>query len=138
MSCTERQVSSTSLLVMPWWTKRLSGPIALGEPGQEGDDVVAGLALDRVDAVEVGWRDVGDAGAAARRGWCAAASAGIGAECGHGLGGQRLDLEPDAEAVLGRPDGGHLGAGVAGNHRVPLPLTSEWPCAAHARHAAHR
>ena len=27
LSCTARQVSSTSLLVMPRWTKRLSGPI---------------------------------------------------------------------------------------------------------------
>ena len=28
VSCTDRQVSSTSELVMPWWTNRLSGPIA--------------------------------------------------------------------------------------------------------------
>jgi hypothetical protein len=27
----------------------------------------------------------------------------------------RLDLEPDAETVFGRPDGGHLGAGIAGD-----------------------
>ncbi len=44
---------------------------------------------------------------AARPGW---------RRVGHRLGGQRLDLEPDAEAVLRRPDGGHRRAGVAGNH----------------------
>ena len=31
------------------------------------------------------------------------------AELGHGVGGMRLDLEPDAELRLRRPDGRHLG-----------------------------
>jgi hypothetical protein len=29
----------------------------------------------------------------------------------------RLDLEPDFEARLGLPDGGHFRAGIAGYHR---------------------
>ena len=35
----------------------------------------------------------------------------------HPLGGVSLDLEPDAEARLGRPDRSHLGAGIARDHR---------------------
>ena len=46
-------------------------PDRLGEPGQEGDDVVPGLALDRVDALEIGRRDRGQLGARPSRGWCA-------------------------------------------------------------------
>ena len=38
------------------------------------------------------------------------------AEFGHGVAGVGLDLEPDPEARLRRPDRGHLGAGVAGDH----------------------
>ena len=48
-SCTFRQVSSTSDEVMPWCTKRASGPTILGQMGQEGDDVMLDLALDLVD-----------------------------------------------------------------------------------------
>jgi len=34
----------------------------------------------------------------------------------HRLGREHLDVPPDAVAVLRRPDGGHRGAGIAGNH----------------------
>ena len=54
VSCTDREVSSTSELVMPWWTKRRVRTDRLGQPGQEGDDVVAGFTLDRVDPLDVG------------------------------------------------------------------------------------
>jgi hypothetical protein len=53
LSCTAKQVSSTSLLVMPWCRKRASGTDDLRHVGQEGDDVVLGDALDLVDAVAV-------------------------------------------------------------------------------------
>ena len=33
------------------------------------------------------------------------------------VGGMRLDLEPDVETGLRLPDGGHFGAGIAGDHR---------------------
>jgi hypothetical protein len=32
----------------------------------------------------------------------------------------RLDLVPDAEFGFGRPDGGHFGAGIAGDHGAAL------------------
>ena len=38
------------------------------------------------------------------------------AELHHGLGGGELDVEPDAEAPLRRPDAGHLGTRVARDH----------------------
>ena len=38
------------------------------------------------------------------------------AELGHGVGGVRLDLEPDAKARLRVPDRRHLGPGVAWDH----------------------
>ncbi len=40
------------------------------------------------------------------------------AEADHRLAGGELDVEPDPEAALGRPDAGHLGARVAGDHAV--------------------
>jgi hypothetical protein len=29
-----------------------------------------------------------------------------------------FDIEPDTELVFRLPDGGHLGTGIAGNHRM--------------------
>jgi len=91
-------------------------PNRLGQPGQEGDDVMPGFPLDRVDAIDIGGADGGEL----RTAFVADAAGGLlrdGADSGHALGGQRLDLEPDAVAVLGCPDGGHFGSGVSRNHR---------------------
>ena len=82
-----------------------------GQMGQEGDDVVLGLALDLVDPgdVEDGILGLGPDG--------------LGgllrddAELGQRISGMRLDLEPDLEARLRLPDGGHFRAGIAGDHR---------------------
>ena len=71
----------------------------LGQVREEGDDVVLDLGLDRIDArdVELGFR--------------ALVPDGLGGffgdqpELGHGGSRVRLDLEPDAKARLGRPDG---------------------------------
>ena len=73
----------------------------LGEPGQEGDDVVARLALDGVDPFDVGGSDGGELRAALLAN---GAGGGFrdGAGARHGLGGQGFDLEPDAIAVLRR------------------------------------
>src|SRR6266566_3869365 len=83
----------------------------LGEMRQERDDVVLDFALDRIDALEV------EAGIAP----LVPDDLGCGLrdqpELGHGVGGMRLDLEPDAEPGLGRPDLGHLRPGVARDHR---------------------
>ena len=109
-SWTLKQVSSTSDEVMPWMHEARFGPDDLGEMGEEGDDVVLDLGLDRVDARDVEF------------GVLALGPDGLGgflrdhAELGHGVGGVGLDLEPDAESGLRLPDRRHLGAGIAGDH----------------------
>ena len=82
----------------------------LGDVGQEGDDVVLGLALDRVDPLDLERAAFPDRGCGL---W------GYDAQFGERVGGMRLDLEPDAEARLGRPDRDHFGAGIAGDHGGP-------------------
>jgi hypothetical protein len=83
----------------------------LGQMGGEGDDVVLGFPLDLVDPRHVENH-----------------VAGLGPDRLRGLlrndpqfrlriGRMRLDLEPDLEARLGLPDGGHFRAGIAGYHR---------------------
>ena len=79
----------------------------LGEIGQKGDDVVFGLRLDLVDAGDFPLAALPD-----RLG----GGGGYDAECRLGIAGMRLDLEPDAELVLGRPDGGHFGTAVTRDH----------------------
>ena len=89
-------------------------PHDLGDVGQEGDDVVFGLALDLVDAV-----DIEDHVAAAlpdRLG----GELRDDAQFRHGVGGVGLDLEHDLETGLRRPDRGGLGSGVAGDHEGGL------------------
>ena len=79
----------------------------LGKAGQKGDDIVLDLALDGVDPLDVE---------------AATLAHGLGrlfrhhAQLGHGFGGERLDLQPDAEFRLRRPDFGHLRAGIAWDH----------------------
>ena len=92
------------------------GADELGQVSEEGDDVVLHLALDLVDArgVEDGLR----AFLPDRRGGLARHHA----ELRQRRRRVRLDLEPDAEARLGRPDRHHLGTAVAGDHRLVVPL----------------
>jgi YjbE family integral membrane protein len=96
-------------------------PDRLGKPGEKGDDVVARLLLDRCDAREIGRPNGGQAGRAFGADGARRLGGNI-ATIGHRLGGERLDLEPDAIAVFGRPDGSHLGARVAGHHAFELSL----------------
>jgi hypothetical protein len=86
-----------------------------GDVGEKGDDVVLGLALDLVDAV-----DIEDRFAAARPDRFGRRSRN-GSERGHGVSGVRLDLEHDAETCGRRPDGRRLGARVAIYHAPFLP-----------------
>ena len=90
----------------------------LGQMRQEGDDVVLDLGLDRVDA-----RDV-EFGGLALFPDLLGGFLRDDAEFGHGVGGMRLDLEPDAEARLRRPDRGHFGAGIAGDGHAASPRAS--------------
>jgi hypothetical protein len=97
-------------------------PDMLGEVGEEGDDVVLGLALDRVDALDLPLALLPD---------LARGAPGDDPEGCLRVAGMGLDLEPDAESVLGLPDGGHLGAAVAGDHVLsPFVMREEecpWP-----------
>jgi hypothetical protein len=81
-----------------------------GKVRQEGDDVVLDLGLDGVDAGNVefgGFAFFPDLLCGVLR---------DDADLGHGLGGVRLDLEPDAELGFRRPDRDHVGAGIARDH----------------------
>src|SRR4029079_5143159 len=83
-----------------------------GEVRKECDDVVPGLALDLVDAGDV-------EGGIARLGPDRFGGfPGDDAELRLRIRRMRLDLEPDLEAGLRLPDGGHFRAGVAGDHRA--------------------
>ena len=94
------------------------GPDDLGEMGEEGDDVVLDLALDLVDAGDVEFRVLALGPDRLRR------LLRDHAELGHGVGGMGLDLEPDAEARLRRPDRRHLGPGVARDGHAASPRAS--------------
>ena len=74
-------------------------PDMLGEVGEEGDHVVAGLALDLLDAFDL-------EGTALPDGF----GGGFGDQPERRLrvAGMRLDLEPDAEPGLGRPERRHF------------------------------
>ena len=85
-----------------------------GEMGQEGDDVMLGDALDLVDPLDVECRGAALFPDGLRR------FLRDHAELGQRVAGMRLDLEPDAEAGFGRPDGDHFGAGIAGDHAVDV------------------
>ena len=91
------------------------GPELLACPGQEGDDVMLGDRLDRVDRRYV---DVAESIVVV------GGSDGLSVvgrdhpDAAHRLGREHFDLPPDSEAVLGRPDGRHFGARVAGDHGV--------------------
>ncbi len=80
--------------------------------GQEGDDVVLGLALDLVDPVDV------------ESGRAALVPDGFGglfrdhAQFGKRVAGMRLDFEPDAEFGFRRPDSDHVRSRVARDHRA--------------------
>ncbi len=83
------------------------GTDVLGEVGQQGDGFVVDLALDLADALDL-------EGAALAHG--ARRAFRNDAELGLRLAGVRLDLELNAEVVLGLPDRGHPRAAVARDH----------------------
>ena len=109
-SCTLRQVSSTSDEVMPWWMKRASGPTnsarwvrkamtsCLTSRSMASMRSTSNFAAPPLSQMVLGGLLRDDA------------------EFGQRVAGMRLDLEPDAELGLGRPDRDHLGAGIARDH----------------------
>ena len=94
------------------------GPDDFGEVGEKGNNIVLGLALDLVDAVDIELRRLALGPDFLRR--CLRDHA----ELGHGVGGMGLDLEPDAKARLRRPDRRHLRAGVARDGHATSPRAS--------------
>src|SRR5690606_9667163 len=82
----------------------------LGKMGQEGDHVMLGYALDLVNARNVELRC---AALFPDRPCCLLRND---AEIGQRVAGMCLDLEPDAESSLWRPDGDHFRAGVTRDH----------------------
>jgi hypothetical protein len=83
----------------------------LGHPGEEGDDVMLGDGFDRVDRRHV---DLGLRGPPVPQ--RLGGGFGNGAEFREGVGRVRFDLEPDGQAILGRPDRGHFRPCVTRNH----------------------
>ena len=81
---------------------------------EERDHVVAGFGLDRLDPLRIDQRRA--RGARPRRAPSRDLARHL-ADLRHRLQRAQLDLEPQAQAMLRRPDRGHLGAGVARNHR---------------------
>src|SRR5829696_5563319 len=88
-----------------------------GQMGQEGDDVMLGLALDLVDPGDV---EGGVLGLGPDR---PGGFLGDDAKFRLRVRRMRLDLEPDLEAGLRLPDGSHFRTGVAGDHRK---LRASW------------
>ncbi len=92
-------------------------PKLFAGPGQEGDDVMLRHRLDRIDRGHVDLaQHVGIVGLADRRRILGRDHP----DLAHRLGREHLDRPPDAIAVLRRPDGGHRGTGIAGDHAAPL------------------
>ena len=81
----------------------------LGQMGQEGDHVMLGHRFDFVNARDVELHVLGFPHRVS-------ILARDHAEIGHGFAGMRLDLVPNLEFGLGRPDCDHLRAGIAGDH----------------------
>ena len=85
------------------------GPDDLGKVGKESDHIVTGLPLDFIDAIKVEFHVSGlpdRLGSGFRNG----------ADRRLRVTSVGFDLEPDAEARLGRPDRRHLWTRVAGDH----------------------
>ena len=117
VSWTLRQVSSTSEEVMPWCTKRASGPtISARWVRKAMTSCLVSRSISSIRATsKVGILGLGPD---RLRGFLRDH-----AELGQRVRRMRLDLEPDLEARLRLPDRGHFRAGIAGDHRE---LRARW------------
>ena len=77
-----------------------------GHCGGEGDDIVADLGLDLLDALNTKIGALAD---------CAGRLFGHHAGLGQSLGGGYFDGQPGAEAILVAPDAAHFRAGITRN-----------------------
>ena len=86
------------------------GTDMLGKVGQKGDHVMFGDGFDLINPGHVEGDILGlpDRGGAFLRDH---------PDGGEGVAGVSLDFKPDAEFGFGRPEGDHLGAGLAWDHR---------------------
>ena len=82
-------------------------PDMLGDVGEEGDHVVLHLRFDRIDPLDLERAPLPHGGGG---------FLGDDPKLGHRVHRVGLDLEPDPEAGLGRPDAGHLRPRIAGDH----------------------
>ncbi len=85
------------------------GSDIFGDVGQKRDYVMLGGALDFVDTLGVKIALFPDGFGGFFRDYL---------KLGQRVAGMRLDLKPDAVTCIVRPDGGHVGAGVAGDHKA--------------------
>ena len=113
VSCTLRQVSSTSDEVMPWCTKRASAPTISARCVRKA--MTSCLVTASISSMRATSNSTSLPSQIA-----SAAAFGITPSSAMRVAGMRLDLEPDAELGLRRPDRDHLGAGIAGDHRRGL------------------
>ena len=84
-------------------------PDMLRQIGQKSDDVMVGFPLDLVDACDLEF---------AFFPYLLRGLLGDQTQGSLGITGMCLDLEPDPEFVLGRPDFGHLRTAVTRNHAL--------------------
>ena len=106
-----KQVSRTSDEVRPWWMKRASGP------------TISARWVRKAMTSCLTSRSISSMRATSKIAFLPFFQTVFGgglrhdADLGHGVERMRLDLEPDAEAGLRRPDRRHFGSGVARDHR---------------------
>src|SRR3954464_7748650 len=89
---------------------------ALLEEGEEGDDVVAGDLLDLVDPLGVPGGGHGRLPLAFEDRFARHET-----RLRHRIRRRQFDAQPALVAVFGRPEPGHLGAAVAGDHGLRVP-----------------
>ncbi len=117
-SCTLKQVSSTSEEVMPACTKRASGPTISDRCVRKA------MTSCLTSASMASMRATSNLAALPLAQIFLAASFGMMPSSAMAVGRMRLDLEPDAEARLARPDRAHLGAGIARDHKSLVQASS--------------
>ena len=129
-SCTARQVSSTSDEVMPWCTKRASGPTISARCVRKA---MTSCLTSRSIASMRATSNVGVRGPSPRS--SAAASFGMTPSSASASAACASISNQMRKRGLGRPDGDHFGAGVARDHARLLPATRHAPRARVGRSA---
>src|SRR5690606_1601239 len=90
-----------------------------GKMGEEGDDVMLHLALDRVDLLDI------EHGLVAPLADVFCGFLRNHANLGQCFAGMGFDLEPDAELRFGVPDGDHFRSRIARDHQAPRSFMAD-------------